>query len=172
MSTVEHGDASATVVTHPGAVPPVAEAHLAHLARLWFGHLLDDALPSRAEIDPVDFPRLLACVMLLDCLRDGDFRIRVAGAHHRDIFGFEPTGATLAEVLPEGPGSEPEWQDVRTCRDRARPVFREGHMHWREPRAALRFQRMALPIAGEDRGRVTQILTATRVYDAHGRRWA
>ncbi|SDG52197.1 PAS domain-containing protein [Limimonas halophila] len=171
MDAVHSAEDFATVIADPDGVPPHADDQLNHLARLWFAHLERDALPSRAEIDPVDFPRLLPGVMLLDCLRDGGFRIRVAGAHHRDVFGFEPTGLTLVEALPDIPESEPEWEDARTCRGRCRPVFRDGHMRWRAPGAALRFQRLLLPIAGSERVRVTQLLAATRIYDGEGRLW-
>lgn len=168
---VDLGEDFAAIISEEAAIPTDAEAQLAKLCRHWFEQLAEGVPPSRAELDPMDFPRLLACVMLLDCLRDGDFRIRVAGAHYRDIFTFEPTGQTLTEVLPDTDASATEWADPRTCRDRCRPVFRAGRMHWREPGAALRFQRIAVPIADGQRQRVTQVLEATRIYDSAGRMW-
>jgi hypothetical protein len=56
-------------------------------------------LPSRRDLDPAGFKRLLPTVSLIDVRRHPlDFRIRLAGTGLYGVYGREITGRTLPEV--------------------------------------------------------------------------
>lgn len=98
----------------------------------WASKVVGGRMPSRASIDPVDIPRLLPFVFLIDVERDPQrFRFRLIGTQicawagrdatglYTDEPGFGPHGAALtrqyAEVVArrralysEQPGARPE----------------------------------------------------------------
>jgi hypothetical protein len=57
------------------------------------------ALPCRADINPVHFPRLLPGISLVDVAGEiAESRIRLAGTRLRDVFDREITGLQLEEL--------------------------------------------------------------------------
>ena len=79
----------------------------------WDARCIGDALPKRADIDPIDFPRLLPSISLLEVenadQRHAEHRVRVrlAGTRLRDMYGRETTGLYLDEFLP--PQNDSYW---------------------------------------------------------------
>jgi hypothetical protein len=64
---------------------------------------MDDRVPPRSAIDPLEFPALLPNIILLDRVPapTGDrFRFRLVGTQVVDIAGQELTGRFLDEALP------------------------------------------------------------------------
>ncbi|HVC51616.1 MAG TPA: PAS domain-containing protein [Stellaceae bacterium] len=57
-------------------------------------------MPRRADIDPVDIPRLLPDVMLVDVAEGGRYRYRLIGTSNAQAHGMNATGRYLDEVLP------------------------------------------------------------------------
>src|ERR1051326_5054558 len=57
-------------------------------------------LPGRRDIDPVDIPKLLPILMLVETLPSGRYRYRLVGTENADAFGMNATGRYLDEVLP------------------------------------------------------------------------
>ncbi len=56
-------------------------------------------MPSRADINPADIPRLLPFVSLVDVAADlGRSRVRLAGTRLRDVFDREITGTCLEDL--------------------------------------------------------------------------
>ena len=66
----------------------------------WHGKSAGRAMPSRADIDPVDIPSLLPDVMLVERLDDGRYRYRLIGTENARAHGVNATGRFLDEVLP------------------------------------------------------------------------
>lgn len=67
--------------------------------------------PARADIDPVDIPRLLPSVSLIETgasLQDAQYRL--AGTRLRDLFGREATGQAMIDLI--GAGKQDYWQVV------------------------------------------------------------
>lgn len=63
-------------------------------------------LPRRAEIDPLDLPRdVLPGMMILEREASGRFLCRLAGTRMREIYGFEPAGRYLDEIMASGPAA-------------------------------------------------------------------
>lgn len=57
-------------------------------------------MPRRADIDPIDIPKLLPHVMLVDVLPSGRYRYRLIGTENAEAHGVNATGRFLDEVLP------------------------------------------------------------------------
>jgi hypothetical protein len=58
------------------------------------------AMPSRADIDPTEIPKLLPDVMLVERHPDGRYRYRLIGTENARAHGINATGRFLDEVLP------------------------------------------------------------------------
>jgi hypothetical protein len=83
-------------------------------------------MPMRADIDPVDLPRPLTSVMLVDVLQDPlDFRFRLVGSDIEAISFRNYRGVCFSEIFHMGPKSRlfgeyrrvvqsrrPSWSDV------------------------------------------------------------
>jgi len=67
------------------------------LIAYWDRHRADQPAPKRCHIDPVDIPRLLPYVGLIDVLDDGAcFRFRLVGQHIVDAHGQNIAGDVLS----------------------------------------------------------------------------
>jgi hypothetical protein len=73
---------------------------LRDLYAYWAGKRGDRALPTRAEIDPVDIPKLLPDILLLDIeAAPRRFRFRLVGTRFATTFGEPLQGRYLDELL-------------------------------------------------------------------------
>ncbi len=57
-------------------------------------------MPSRADIDPTEIPKLLPDVMLVERHDNGRYRYRLIGTENTRAHGVNATGRFLDEVLP------------------------------------------------------------------------
>lgn len=87
----------------------------------WISKCEGEGLPTRGDIKPSDFPRLLPSISLLD-VEDGDrYKVRLAGTRLRDVYSREITGNYLDE-LGWGP-NEAYWKSAyRRVIDAGRPA--------------------------------------------------
>ncbi len=71
------------------------------------------ALPSRADISPADFPRLLPSISLVESDKvAGCFTVRLAGTKLREVYGREITGVRIEELEAE---AQPHyWAEIYT----------------------------------------------------------
>lgn len=87
-------------------VPRDCADHLAHehqreLFAYWRNKATETRLPGRADIDPVEIPRHLPRLALIDVVREGGalaFRYRLAGTDIVDKAGRDPTGKTFGQL--------------------------------------------------------------------------
>ncbi|MBV8776046.1 MAG: PAS domain-containing protein [Alphaproteobacteria bacterium] len=75
------------------------DARLEQAYLYWRSKAGTRAMPSRADIDPTEIPRLLPDVMLVECL-DGRYRYRLIGTENASAQGVNATGRFLDQVLP------------------------------------------------------------------------
>jgi hypothetical protein len=88
------------------AASPMTDARLGQARDYWRGKAAGRALPRRADIDPIEIPKLLPDVMLVDVLPQGRYRYRLIGTQNTQAQGMNATGRYLDEVLPG-----PEYKD-------------------------------------------------------------
>ncbi|WP_119165687.1 PAS domain-containing protein [Algihabitans albus] len=88
-------------------MPRIEEQPLSELYAYWSKRKRAGNLPRREDIDPVDIPRLLGNLMLLDVHRGREdthrFRFRLVGTAICDIAGADLTGRWLDELFYPGP---------------------------------------------------------------------
>jgi hypothetical protein len=80
--------------------PPFTDPRLEQAYLYWLGKAAGRALPSRADIDPTEIPKLLPDVMLVERLDNGRYRYRLIGTENARAHGVNATGRFLDEVLP------------------------------------------------------------------------
>jgi hypothetical protein len=135
----------------------------------WDGKRGGRAMPSRAELDPVDIPRLLRHVFLIDVPpASGALRYRVFGTALAEMFRRDLTG------LEVGAGSQPEHlpgivaRYARILEDSV-PFFHRDRMR----ECANDFtsvERIILPLS-HDGARVDQLIGMTIPCDGARRSW-
>jgi hypothetical protein len=145
------------------SAPVLVSRSLARLYEYWSGRRRGRDLPSRADIDPLDFPYVLGNVVLVDVLRDPlSFRYRLIGVNLVQRDGWDLTGKTVDEI------PEPEY------RRHIRGVF-EKIVAERRPVSGMRdlfvdgrvrrYEALSLPLSNDGRS-VTMILAATEYVGA------
>ena len=113
-------------------------------------------VPPRERIDPVDMPRLLPKLLLLDVHRDPlRFTVRVAGTEIRELYHAELTGLTIGP--DDGTGLSRDAHPRLACAaTEAGPVFARNAVHWQQ-RDHVRYEVAHLPLGTDDR--IEQILS-------------
>ncbi|MGQ9368420.1 PAS domain-containing protein [Azospirillum sp. ST 5-10] len=94
------------------------EAAWSHWERMAAGR----AMPSRADLDPVDVPRLLPFTILVEVLRDPlDFRYRLLGTELDRIVAGNFKGRRFSEIPRIGRGGQ-IWRDHAAVVETRRPL--------------------------------------------------
>ncbi len=123
----------------------------------------------RADIDPVDIPRLLSNIWLFDVVGPPlDFRYRLVGTKIADSMQADHTGRLLSEVFPDPRASIAEaWTRLEFMVDSGRPTWRNG------PSVAARrdtrdsIENLMVPLAGAD-GQIDMVFGYTVIYRVTG----
>jgi hypothetical protein len=79
--------------------PPFTDPLLEEALLYWRGKAADRPMPSRANLDPVEMPKLLPHVMLIDVVAPSRYRFRLIGTAIADEQGLNVTGSDVGEVL-------------------------------------------------------------------------
>jgi hypothetical protein len=83
-------------------------------------------MPCRADIDPIEIPRLLPHVMLVEVVEGSRYRYRLIGTENERAHGINATGCYLDEVL-KGPEYKTHVIGLYDkCQRERRPVYSES----------------------------------------------
>lgn len=80
----------------------ISSGPLRALHEYWTAKCRDGILPRRRDIDPTDLPRILPSIYIVHVLGQDSYQISLFGTGLREMFGFDPTGKDLIEILPAG----------------------------------------------------------------------
>ena len=127
----------------------------------WSSRSARDRMPTRADIDPVDIPRLLANLAILDVREgDNDFEFRLAGERVAEACVADLKGRRLVELA----GLRP---DLKAWLDGARTAARSGAPHFFEIELDGKARRLEvgfLPMsAADDSERVGHLLVVAAI---------
>ena len=112
-------------------------------------------MPSRKDISPIDIPKLLPHLTLVERLDNGAFRLRLVGTAVAEAYGFDATGKTIDEILPE-PRRSTAKEHYAAVFASGRPMFNRNR--YRTSRVAeLVVSRLVLPL-GDEFGRIVLLL--------------
>jgi hypothetical protein len=156
------------ILTDATAVPATAHRKILELHEYWRRKIeAGGRLPARRDIDPVDIPRLLENVWLLDVVGEPQrFRFRLIGGalHRMGIPG--KVGDFADELLPDG-NRNAVMEDFRRAARERKPVWFRGKA--RVPHAVSMFEleRLFLPLATNGSS-VDMLLCMTVFYSLDG----
>ena len=134
----------------------LSSPRLRELRDYWLSLASGRVMPSRDDLDPVDIPRLLPNLMLVDVFRDPQrFRFRLIGTRLTELARRDSTGRWLDASL-YGDNVERVLVDLRACADTGAPVASLDtapylEKHW------IRAEALLLPLGRPD-GTVDMIL--------------
>ena len=117
----------------------------------WLARKPEDGLPSRRDIDPTDFPKLLPRVAMIACEeRDGTvhYRYRLAGTEIVTRAGRDPTGKYF-EDLYTGDYLASAMALYDELRASKQPHFSERVFPIGDGESYLRYDRLILPLASD-----------------------
>jgi hypothetical protein len=104
---------------------PITDDLVEAAYRYWLRIAGGRAMPRRADLDPLDIPRLLPHVMLVEVHGPGRYRYRLIGTANDQEHGISATGRYLDEVLP-GPEYKAHVLGLYDeCVGARRPVYTE-----------------------------------------------
>jgi len=94
--------AASEINSGAGGAPqlPITDQRLEDVLDYWRRKGSGGSLPSRGDIDPIEIPKLLPELMLVDVLPSGRYRYRLIGTGNTQEHGINATGRFLDEVLP------------------------------------------------------------------------
>ena len=105
-------------------------AKLAALRDYWLSRKNGRRLPGRRDIDPVDLPRHLSTVMLIDGVGDGGrYRFRLVGTLLGRLMVRDPSGGHLDQVL-DGPELDALDELIAHMASHREPLAVRGHLVW------------------------------------------
>jgi hypothetical protein len=127
---------------------PPCDERIVELYRYWLGiHPARGLIPGRQHFDPVDVPRLLPWMWLIEFQRHPlRFKYRLVGTEHVQALGRDPTSAWLDEVHPRFTTSSGYRQFV-TAVGRGEMGFHRGASVYYKNRAMANIERLILPLA-------------------------
>ena len=151
----------------PGNVPDDCHSNVREIVDYWVRIHPETGLPGRQHFDPLEVPRLLPNIRLLDVVGSPQrFRIRLMGTRLREIFGAEQTGRWLAEIFSNLDGSLTHIELLKVV-DTKRPRWRRGKPALDIEKDFLDMERVYLPFA-RDGENVDIILTYLLCIDSAG----
>jgi len=105
------------------------------------------AMPSRAELDPIEMRSFLRKILIIDLMENGDFVCRLCGTeisegNRQDLTGRRADADSLG-------ASAPQFLDAyrRTIEARA-PIFFIGELWWQD-RGYISFEQVILPLSSD-----------------------
>ncbi len=146
----------------PAAAPRVKSSRIIDQALAYWQRIrANRAMPSRADLNPGDIPKLLPFIILMDVLHDPlDFRYRLIGTEIDRIVHKNYRGMRLSEI----PGKEapnPIWQHHQETVEARSPVRKE--LTYSGPDGDVRRIEHCLMPFSSDGKTVEQILVAVEI---------
>lgn len=121
-------------------------------------------LPDRQHFDPLDVPRLLGNIWMIDVFRDPlRFRFRLVGTVMVDFMGHDATGKWVDD-LTSGPEGDLAIERLRRLVEEKTPIYRAGPPSITHQKDFYRLERVYLPLAGD--GVTVDIILGIAVYFA------
>jgi hypothetical protein len=126
----------------------------------WRGKCHDGRLPRRADIDPIEIPKLLPYLTMVEVVDDERrFVYRLVGTKEVDIRGQDPTGKSVGEAY-YGPSIEDAYSFYSRCATSGQPVYDETPFVGPDGRYCDD-ELLFLPLT-DDGNKVTRILVISR----------
>lgn len=138
------------MVGHAADELPIRDQHLKDLYTYWQTMRGSRRIPPRSAFDPIEVPKLLPSLILLDVEPDTRRMIvRVLGTRVASVYGSDYTGRYLDEIY-FGANTNSVLDDYGTCARDGVPVL--GERNFRNVRDVVyRMERLILPFSDDGR---------------------
>lgn len=128
-------------------------------------------MPARADIDPLDIPKLLPDIALISVVPDVPieqrFVMKVFGTKLRDSHEVDWTGKSLFETAPRA-AAERIALAANTVVTKREPWIATGSLYWVPEKSFLAFEVLQLPLS-DDGKTVNLILALNAIFQASER---
>lgn len=139
---------------------------LRELYGYWDGKREGRPMPGRADLDPVEVPKLLPYLILFEVEADSKrLWVRLAGTEVVRLYGRDYTGSYLDE-LDFGDQRRAVLADYRACVKNGRPAVAHRKF-WNLSGLHYRFERLILPLSDDGR-EVNMILAGLDFEEVRG----
>ena len=126
-------------------LPTDTDPMIDEIVAYWRSFYHDSVLPDRQETDPIEFPRHLSGISLLDVERNPwRFRFRLLSDDLVDHHGANLIGRWMDDVFPHFLGTRTELDLIATAESQA-PVYRRGKPLMTYEKAFVEIERIPLP---------------------------
>lgn len=115
------------------------------------------AIPTLAEIDPLNFPRALSDAWIVDATDDGRFKFRLMGETLVQWYGRNTKGLYYQDLFPASVVPVLEMQSKRVL-EQPCAGFQRVHTNAVERHMPRSFERLTFPLRDKDGKRVAHIL--------------
>jgi hypothetical protein len=119
------------------------------------------AMPSRADIDPVDIPALLPHILMYNVNGPGRYTVRLQGEAVRAFVGINTTGRPAGSTM-KAHGAQVVIGILDTVVAARTAKFRSGKVDWLEEKAHREFEACLLPLSAD--GNAVNIILAAVVF--------
>lgn len=145
-------------------VPDDCHPKIQAILSYWQSRRPGNRLPGRQHLDPIDIPRLLPNIWLIDVTHNPmRFRMRLVGTRVVAYAGEDNTGAWIDEKWPDYNDAA-----LRQVVAQRNPSWWRGPSQFRPEKNYVELERVRLPLA-QDGETVDMILCLTIFYDQTGR---
>lgn len=138
----------------------------------WAGKCGARPMPRRADIDPLELPRIhMPYLSILEVLGGGDdFRFRLLGTGITDLLGRDSTGKTVREVYAAADSEMRQWmlETYQAAVRHKRPVLKHGSLRMVQ-KDYINFEALHLPLS-EDGEHVTMLFGRTHFLERKPRK--
>lgn len=131
------------------------DARLSYMLSAWHRWRGVKRWPTRADIDPIDFRKLLSNLFIVEATPDRRFRFILSGETVRQNLGFELGSRYLEDLFHDDQLARIKASYEQVLEGQAHYVLQ----HWsRRGKQLMQFRRLLLPLASESGDRVALIL--------------
>lgn len=147
--------------------PAIDHPHLRLLYQYWSRKKNGRAMPTRADIDPLEIKGAIwPHIMMLDVVYEADgprFRYRRIGAVFTGALGEDPTGRFIDEVLPDKTGYQQYITGIyREICEHRRPMYTENTFELTGQMLPMLTKRLSLPLSND--GSTVNMVLAGHVF--------
>jgi hypothetical protein len=121
---------------------------LRSLYEYWDGVRGGRRMPARADIDPVEIPKVLPYIIMYNVAPGGGFTIRLVGEEVQQFVGRNTTGQPAGACMAP-PAAALMIEILAAVATERAPKFRAGKAHWHKAKSYRDFEACFLPLSSD-----------------------
>ena len=131
------------------------DADLQALYEYWNTVRGDRPMPRRADIDPIEIPKLLPYIIMYNAVPGGGYTVRLVGEQVVRLNGIDGTGLQAGSIMTPR-GAEMMTRILDAVATERVPKFRAGRAYWHPEKTYRDFEACFLPLSAD--GEIVDII--------------